>query len=269
MTRNPAVAGQFYPDSQKLLLKQLGSLITNTLPKENAIGVISPHAGYVYSGYVAGAVLGSIIHKPVYLIIGPNHTGLGEPFSIPASDTWKTPLGDVRINTKLASALKKNCRHLKEDETAHLYEHSIEVQLPFLQAMQKDFTFVPIVVEQADLKTYKEIGRSIAATIKELKMESDVTIIASSDMTHYEAQNSVEEKDKKAISAILELDEDKLITTIKKFDITMCGSAPAGIMLAAAKALGATKAKLVKYQTSGDTSGDFSSVVGYAGIIVS
>lgn len=268
MTRKPAVAGQFYPDTHNVLSKELESLIDKSRPKENAIGVVSPHAGYMYSGHVAGAVLGSIKPKPIYLIMGPNHTGLGEQFSICASDTWKTPLGDARVNAKLAAALKKECGLLAEDETAHLYEHSIEVQLPFLQAMQKDFTFVPIVIAQADLKSYKTLGRSISAVVKELKMENDITIIASSDMTHYEPQNSAEEKDKKAISAILELDEDKLVALVGKFNITMCGYAPAAIMLAAAKDLGAKKAELVKYQTSGDTSGDFSSVVGYAGIII-
>jgi AmmeMemoRadiSam system protein B len=268
MTRNPAVAGQFYPDSEKILSAELSTMIDPSRQKEGAIGVISPHAGYVYSGSVAGAVLSSIKPRPVYIIMGPNHTGLGGTFSISASDTWKTPLGEVRVNQKLAQAIKDNCALIKEDEAAHLYEHSIEVQLPFLQKLQKEFTFVPIVVASSDIDAYKEAGRSIASSIKKLKMEADVTIIASSDMTHYESQDRAEEKDKKAIADILKLDEGALIKTIKKFDITMCGSAPAAIMLSAAKELGATKARLVEYKTSGDASGDFSSVVGYAGIII-
>ena len=268
MTRNPAVAGQFYPDSEKTLTKQLGTMVDLSMKKESAIGVVSPHAGYIYSGYVAGAVLSSIKPRPVYVIMGPNHTGLGGPFSICSSDTWKTPLGEVRVNKKLASALSAGCPLIKEDETAHIYEHSIEVQLPFLQTIQKDFTFVPIVIGSNSLADFQEVGKAIAAAVKKLKMESDVTIIASSDMTHYEPQDRVEEKDKKAIAAILELDEKKLIDAVGKFDITMCGFGPVSTMLAASKALGAKEAKLIKYQTSGDTSGDFSSVVGYAGIII-
>jgi MEMO1 family protein len=268
MTRKPAVAGQFYPESEKVLLREIGPMLNNSLHRESAIGVVCPHAGYVYSGNVAGAVFSSIKLRPIYVILGPNHTGLGEPFSICASDTWRTPLGEVRVNQKLAQRLKASCALIREDESAHFYEHSIEVQLPFLQAMQKDFTIVPIVVGSSSLTEYEEVGKSIAMAIKELKMEGDVTIIASSDMTHYEAQDLAEEKDKKAIGAILDLDEKKLIDVVERFDVTMCGCGPASIMLAASKELGAKHAKLIKYQTSGDTSGDFSSVVGYAGIVI-
>jgi AmmeMemoRadiSam system protein B len=266
--RRPAVSGQFYPDSEKILFNELSTLIDTTTKKESAVGVISPHAGYVYSGKVAGAVLSSIKPRPIYIIMGPNHTGLGGPFSISASDTWKTPLGEVRVNQKLSTAIKEECPFVIEDEAAHLYEHSIEVQLPFLQALQKDFTFVPIVIGHGDLDTYKKLGKSLADIIDKHKMHGEVTIIASSDMTHYESQDRAEEKDKKAIDAILGLNEDRLFEVIEKYDISMCGYAPAIIMLSAAKALGAKSAKLIKYETSGAASGDFSSVVGYAGIIV-
>lgn len=268
MTRKPAVAGQFYPGTGKSLSKELDSMVDRSLRKESAIGVLSPHAGYIYSGRVAGAVLSSIKGRPIYVIIGPNHTGLGTAFSICASDTWITPLGEVRVNQKLAGAITEKSKYVKEDETAHLYEHSIEVQIPILQALQKNFTIVPIVVGTGDFEACRAVGKDIASAIKELKMEGDVTIIASSDMTHYESQASAEEKDKKAIAAILELDEAKLMETVEKFNITMCGYAPAAVMLTAAKELGAKRARLVKYETSGATSGDFSSVVGYAGIVV-
>lgn len=266
--RRPAVAGQFYPDSDKVLANELSTLIDPSIKKESVVGVISPHAGYVYSGKVAGAVLSSIKPRPIYIILGPNHTGLGGPFSICASDTWKTPLGEVRVNQKLSNAIKEECPFIEENEEAHLYEHSIEVQLPFLQALQKDFTFVPIVVASGDLETCKTLGKCLADIIDRHKMHGEVTIIASSDMTHYESQDLVEEKDKKAIEAILRLDQDKLFDVIRKYDISMCGYAPAIIMLSAATALGAKAAKLVKYETSGIATGDFSSVVGYAGIII-
>jgi MEMO1 family protein len=268
MIRNPAVAGQFYQGTEKLLQKEVEALINISLPKFNAIGVVSPHAGYMYSGKVAGAVLSSISPKPTYIVMGPNHTGLGQEFSISTQASWKTPLGEVKIDRELADAIKNNSQLIKEDSMAHAYEHSVEVQLPFLQVLQKDLKLVPMVISYSDIGSYREVGRAIAAAIKSTKKTDSVTIIASSDMTHYEPHDSAKEKDQKAIKAILELDEKKLIDTISKFSISMCGWAPASIMLAAAKELGAKSARLIKYETSGDASGDYSSVVGYAGIIV-
>ncbi len=269
MIRNPAVAGQFYSGSKESLLKEAGKLI-GVAPKEreDAIGVISPHAGYLYSGAVAGLTLSSIKSKPVYVIMGPNHTGLGSPFSLSASDSWATPLGNVTINKTLAEKILKNCSQISMDEFAHIQEHSIEVQLPILQMLQENFTIVPIVISSGSIEQYRKIGQAIAKSIKELKLEKDLTIIASSDMTHDESQNSAEGKDSRAIDAILKLDEEELLERIEKFDISMCGSAPVAVMIIAAKSLGAKKAKLIKYQTSADASGDYSSVVGYAGIVI-
>lgn len=266
--RRPAAAGQFYPDSRESLSKDVASLLDKVLDKEDAIGVVSPHAGYVYSGRVAGMVLSSIRPKPTYIIMGPNHTGMGERFSVSVDNAWKTPLGDVRIDKALAAAIRKNSRHVKEDNLAHTYEHSIEVQLPILQVLQTDFRFVPIVISHGDSAIYREIGKALAASVKEARLASCCTIIASSDMTHYESSDSAEKKDRKAIEAILELDEEKLIDVVENFDISMCGYAPIAIMLVAAKELGARSARLIKYQTSGDASGDYSSVVGYAGITI-
>jgi len=267
--RNPAVAGQFYSGSKESLAKEVQKLIpVSAEKKEDAIGVVSPHAGYPYSGLVAGKTLSSIKPKPIYLIMGPNHTGDGSPFSLSTSDSWATPLGNVTINKTLAEKILKNCPEISKDEFAHIREHSIEVQLPILQTLQESFTIVPIVISQGGIEQYRKIGHAIAKSIKELKLEKDVTIIASSDMTHYESQNAAEEKDSKAIDAILKLDEEALLECVRQLDISMCGVAPAAIMLAAAKSLGAKKAKLIKYQTSGDASGDYSSVVGYAGIVV-
>jgi len=269
MIRNPAVAGQFYSGSKESLAKEVGRLIPASPEKRaDAIGVISPHAGYPYSGSVAGLTLSSIKPKPIYIIMGPNHTGLGSPFSLSASDSWVTPLGNVAVNKDLSEKILKNCPEITRDEFAHIQEHSIEVQLPILQILQEDFAIVPIVISSGSVGQYRKIGQAIAGSIRESKLERDVTIIASSDMTHYESQNSAEEKDSKAIDAILKLDEEALVELVEKFDISMCGCAPVAIMIAAAKSLGARKANLIKYQTSGDASGDYSSVVGYAGIVI-
>ncbi len=268
MMRRPVVAGQFYPASGKMLEKEVRALIPDVSAREDAIGVVSPHAGYMYSGPVAGKVLGSIKTKPVYVIIGPNHTGMGARFSLAASDAWQTPLGCVAIEGALAKAILSRSNYMREDSKAHSGEHSIEVQLPFLQILGKDFKIIPIVISCADVKTYRAIGLEIAASVKDLALEGKVAIIASSDMTHYEPRAEAKRKDDLAIEAILRLDEEELDRRVRESDISMCGYAPACIMLAASKALGAKKAKLIDYRTSGDASGDYSSVVGYAGIAV-
>jgi len=196
--------------------------------------------------------------------MGPNHTGMGKPFSIMTEGVWKTPLGNVEIDSELGQRILTLSRYLKDDHVAHLQEHSIEVQLPFLQYFKPDIKFVPIILGYGTGAVYKEIGRGIARAVKELKRE--VIIMASSDMTHYESQQSVRRKDTQAIEAILELNEDELLRRVQELDITMCGFAPATSLIVAAKELGAARAELVRYQTSGDTTGDYSSVVGYAGI---
>lgn len=268
MVRNPVVAGQFYAGTKDALKSQVEALIDRKTKKESAIGVVSPHAGYMYSGSVAGSVLSAIDAKKTYIILGPNHTGLGLTFGLDENDSWKTPLGEIKLDRQLAGAIIDNCKFIKDDSLSHANEHSIEVQLPILQVLQKDFKIVPIVVSYSDLDAYREVGGALAKSVKDLKLEKDVTIIASSDMTHYESQNSAKHKDAIAIEAMLNLDEEKLVEKIAEFDISMCGYAPAAIMITAAKALGAKHARLVKYQTSGDASGDYESVVGYAGIII-
>jgi len=266
MIREPAVAGQFYPGTEVSLKKLIETLTEKSAQRKKALGVVSPHAGFVYSGAAAGAVFSRIELPDTYIIIGPNHTGRGRPFSIMKDGSWVTPLGEVDIDKELASNLLKRSRLLQDDATAHSFEHSVEVQLPFIQFFNNNFKFVPVILSHADLKTYREIGKDIADSIKESK--KNVLIVASSDMTHYEEQKTASAKDHEAIKAILELDEEKMLKIIDEFDITMCGYAPVAVMLAAAKALGAKKAELVRYQTSGDVSGDYSSVVGYAGMII-
>ena len=266
MIRKPVVAGQFYAGSQVSLRKEVTRFTVDKKDVIDVLGVVSPHAGYIYSGPVAGEVLSSVKPKPKYIILGPNHTGYGKPFGLDSREAWKTPLGEVMIDDDLRTAILGSSHYVTEDTLCHDFEHSIEVQLPFLQHLHNDFTFVPIVVASADRKIYRAIGSDIARVVRGIR--KDVTIIASSDMTHYESHDSAKTKDMMAIEKILALDVDGFLDTVEKYDISMCGFAPTAIMLQASIELGATRAVLVKYNTSGDTSGDFAAVVGYAGIIV-
>ncbi len=266
MIRNPIVAGQFYPGSPDQLKSMIKGLVDEAALPEEVIGLVLPHAGYVYSGPVAGATISRIKFKDTFIIMCPNHTGSGKPLSIMTEGVWKTPLGDVEIDSELGKQILAASGSLQEDHLAHQYEHSIEVQLPFLQYFKSDIKLVPIVLAYASGTIYKEIGRGIAKAIKELNKE--VVIIASSDMTHYESQESACRKDTQAIEAILDLNEDELLKRVQELDISMCGYAPAVSLISAAKELGATGAELVRYQTSGDTTGDYASVVGYAGVII-
>jgi MEMO1 family protein len=267
--REPVVAGQFYSSGKTALLGDLKSLIVMKKEKEDAIGMISPHAGYVYSGGVAGALFGSIKTKAKYVIMGPNHSGLGKPFGISSAKSWRTPLGEAEIDRRLADAIEKNCKYVQDDDLSHSGEHSIEVELPFLQYLEAGFAFVPITISQADLDTYRKIGIAVARSIRDLGIEKQTSLIASSDMTHYESRDAAEKKDSSAIEAILKLDEEMLYMRVASMNITMCGYAPAIIAIVASKELGAKRANLVKYATSGDASGDYSSVVGYAAITIS
>ena len=266
MVRNPVVAGQFYPGTASQLKAMIEEMVDKKAKKKEVIGLISPHAGYIFSGPVAGAVISRIKFKDTFIIMGPNHTGSGKPLSIMTEGIWKTPLGEVEIDSELGKQILANSEYLQEDNAAHLYEHSIEVQLPFLQYFKPDIKLVPIVLAYASSAFYKEVGKEIAKSVKELNKK--VVIIASSDMTHYEPQESAQRKDTQAIEAILELNEDELLKRIDELNISMCGYAPAVSLIVAAKELGASGAELVKYQTSGDIMGDYSSVVGYAGIII-
>ncbi len=266
MVRNPVVAGQFYPGSAAELSAMIEMMVDKKAAKQEVVGLVSPHAGYIYSGPVAGAVISRVKFKDTFIIMGPNHTGMGKPLSIMTRGVWKTPLGEVEIDAELAQRILTASRHLTEDDIAHQFEHSIEVQLPFLQYFKPDIKIVPIVLAHSGGEVYKEIGQGIAQAVKESGRE--VVIMASSDMTHYEPQDSAQHKDTQAIEAILELNEDELLKRVEELNISMCGYAPTVSLIAAARELGATGAELVKYQTSGDTTGDYAAVVGYAGIII-
>jgi AmmeMemoRadiSam system protein B len=266
MIRQPFAAGRFYPGSAKEIREMMAVLVDRKARKEAAIGLLMPHAGYPYSGPVAGATISRVRLKDTFIIMGPSHTGLGQPYSIMTEGSWQTPLGEVEIDSTLGKKLLSVSDYLKEDAGAHLYEHAVEVQLPFLQYLKPDIRIVPIILAQASAEVYKKIGRDIARAIKESNIKA--MIIASGDMTHYEPQKVAEAKDKQAIEAMLKLDEDELTRRYQELNISMCAYGPAVCLISAAKELGATGAELVRYQTSGDATGDYSSVVGYAGIII-
>lgn len=266
MLRNPAVAGQFYPASKEQLICEIEKYINKKASKEKILGIVLPHAGYVYSGETAALALSRAELPDNIIILGPNHTGAGARFSIMAHGMWNTPMGNVNINGELAEIILNKTSLLKEDEEAQIYEHSIEVQLPIIQYLKGNFRFVPIVVSYGDIKQYQEIGYAIAGAIEEFGEE--VVIIASSDMTHYESSETAKTKDNLAIESILKLNEAELFNRVHKHSISMCGCGPVCIMLAACKKLGAKHAELVKYTNSGEVTGDFAQVVGYAGITV-
>ena len=232
-------------------------------------GIVSPHAGLMYSGSVAGAVYSSIELPDTFVLIGPNHTGLGAPVSLMTKGEWETPLGRVRIDEELAARILAGSRLISEDPLAHLREHSLEVQLPFIQYFKKDFTIVPIQMMDTRLETCVALGTAVAEAVRERGKEPGVLIVASSDMSHYVPAETAKQKDHRAIKRILDLDEAGLYRTVRDEGITMCGYGPAVAMLAACKALGATRAELIKYTNSGEVSGDYDQVVGYAGVVVS
>ncbi|MFO8143756.1 MAG: AmmeMemoRadiSam system protein B [Dehalococcoidales bacterium] len=266
VVRHPVVAGQFYPAQESMLRETISGMVDNTAEKEEIIGLVSPHAGYPFSGPVAAATISRVRFKDTFVILGPNHTGMGKALSIMPRGIWETPLGKVEIDGELAERILSNSQYLEEDNKAHQYEHSIEVQIPFLQYFGEEFRIVPITFSHHHPEAYKEVGRGIARAARELNRE--IVIIASSDMTHYEGEESARRKDNMAIEAILALDEDELLRRIDDFNISMCGYAPTVALIVAAREMGGTRAELVRYRTSGDTTGDYSSVVGYAGILI-
>ena len=264
--RKPAVAGSFYPGSRDSLNSELEKLMSKEVDKKKAIGVISPHAGYIYSGSVAGELLSSVLIPKKIILLGPNHTGLGSRASIMLEGAWDLPNGTVEIDSKLAEKILQNSQILKVDVMAHLREHSLEVQIPFLLHERDDLEIVPVTLMGLGPNDCKSLGHAIAEAIK--SSGEEVLILASSDMTHYESQESANRKDKKAIEKVIELDPHGLMDVVAENNITMCGVIPSAIMLFAATELGAKKASLVRYATSGNVSGDYEQVVGYAGMVV-
>jgi AmmeMemoRadiSam system protein B len=264
--REPAVAGRFYPANPAELRADVTSYLSPPQERVPAIGCIAPHAGYIYSGRVAGAVFSRLEIPPCCIVLCPNHTGFGHPLAIVKEGGWRTPLGDLLVDSDLAGMLLQAFPALVEDSAAHRSEHAIEVELPFLQVIRPEARFVPIAVGTGRLMLLEHLGEAVATVIA--AYEQPVLIIASSDMNHYEDDSTTRVKDRKAIDQILALDPDGLYETVMRESISMCGFGPAVAMLIAARRLGAQTAELVQYATSGDVSGDRETVVGYAGIMV-
>jgi AmmeMemoRadiSam system protein B len=258
-TRYPAVAGRFYPADPDKLRKDVESYL---VPVKNtqALSCVVPHAGYMYSGHVAGAVFSHLHIPATVILLCPNHTGRGEALAINSEGGWQTPLGRVPIDEVLAESLKREFPQLTEDTEAHRSEHSAEVELPFLQVIRPDVEIVPIAIGTHQLEVLLALGSVLA--------KANTLIIASSDMNHYENDAITRIKDHKAIERILALDPVGLHDVVLKEKITMCGIAPALVMLTATKGRGAKSVELIRYATSGDISQDRQMVVGYAGIIV-
>lgn len=266
MQRQPVVAGQFYPGSSQQLKLSLASLVPEKSVKKHVLGVISPHAGYVYSGAIAGQLFAQIEIPKTVLIIGPNHTGAGVPAALYPDGEWLTPLGTVAIDSRLNALLLQHVAYLQSDRIAHQHEHSLEVQLPFIQYLRPDISISAICLGHGDYPTLSEIGRGIAAAIREYGGE--ILIVASSDMTHYESADSARHKDQLALDRVLAFDAKGLLEVCRSRQITMCGVAPSTVMLEAVHELGAATAELVAYGNSGDVTGDNRQVVGYAAVTV-
>jgi MEMO1 family protein len=266
MVRQPAVAGRFYTDDPEALRSELDSMVAPGAGTR-AIGIIAPHAGYLYSGKAAGRVYGAIRVPDTVLVIGPNHTGLGAPAALSPSGEWLTPLGPVPVNSRLSKLILKHAPLVREDVSAHRMEHSIEVQLPFLQHKNPKLSIAALCLALPDFDSLNALGEGIARAISEYQEE--VLIVASSDMTHYESARAAKAKDGLALAQVAAMNPEGLLRVCREHDITMCGVIPATVMLVAAKALGATASRLVCYTNSGEVSGDLQSVVAYAAVTVS
>lgn len=267
MLRPPAVAGRFYPDDPAELTHQIASFASSAEePPRPAFACLVPHAGYRYSGHVAGAVYARLKLPRRFLLLGPRHFPRGKPQAILSEGAWETPLGQAEIDTELARDLKAAYPPLCEDGVAHETEHAIEVQLPFLQSLAGDFRFVPIALGPTDYVQLESLGHAIANVLR--RQRDPVLMIASSDMNHYESDDITRRKDGLAVERVLMLDPAGLFDVVRREEISMCGFGPAVSMLTAARLLGATRATLVRYATSGDINGDRNEVVGYAGVIV-
>ena len=267
MLRKPAVADQFYPGDPAALERTVRGLLPGGTEPQKAVAVVSPHAGYVYSGRVAAETFARVRVPDTAIIIGPNHHGLGPRAAVMTRGAWLMPMGEVEIDTPLAESLCRGNDLVEDDSLAHRHEHSLEVQVPFLQAINPRVRIAPLVLSRLSLNECLELGGIIARAIAD--HEGKVLIVASSDMTHYESRERAEAKDRMALEKLLALDPRGLFTTVVENRITMCGVIPVTVTIAASIALGASGAELVRYTDSGEVSGDTGSVVGYAGVVIS
>jgi AmmeMemoRadiSam system protein B len=272
MIRPPAVAGQFYPATAPEITAELDTYIQPIPERRKAIAVVCPHAGWMYSGHTAGRVYSQVEIPDRVILIGPNHHGIGSSYAVFSAGAWNTPVGDVPIAEPLAASLLDNCDLLTEDTRAHSGEHSLEVQVPMLLRVNPAVRIVPVLIgggwpESGGRGNLRVIGAAIAQTVQEYG--KPVLLLASTDLNHYEDQETSKIKDKLVLDAVVKLDADALMDHVRDVEVSMCGVAATYIVIHAAKKLGAKQAELLDYRTSGDVSGDFSRVVGYGAVVIS
>ncbi|MFW5791224.1 MAG: AmmeMemoRadiSam system protein B [Desulfohalobiaceae bacterium] len=269
MNREPVVAGQFYPGSAAKLRSMVEEFLAQGRPQAESRTLLAmvPHAGYVFSGGVAGQTLQRANLPRTLILLGPNHTGQGKPYAVWPEGAWRFPGAELEVDAQLAQALLKGCPEMAEDTSAHRMEHSLEVVLPFLHALDQGTRIVPICVSGRTLGSIKKVGQDVARVVEQ--WPDPVSLVVSSDMSHYVTQEQARERDALAIQAVLDLDPDALYEVVRRQNITMCGMLPMTLGLTAAVELGAETAELVSYTTSAEASGDYSQVVGYAGMVVS
>lgn len=265
MIRTPAVAGYFYPANADELRREIQGFLPERT-KVAARAIIVPHAGYMYSGHVAGEVYASVELPETFIILCPNHTGQGSDFDLYPEGEWVTPLGRAAVDSELSDALLSRFPKAAIDGRAHLREHSLEVQLPFLQYLKGEISFLPICIREFRYDLLQELAHVLAEIIRTSKRET--LLIASSDMTHFENAESASKKDNLAIKQIELLNPRGLYDTVHQYDISMCGYLPVTVAALATNELGATRARLLKYANSGDITRDYSQVVGYAGMVI-
>lgn len=275
--RHSFVAGSWYAGTAEALRKQIEWCFTHELgpgkmPEvvekgpRNIIGVVCPHAGYMYSGPVAAHAYHKLAadgRPDVVVIFCPNHTGFGSALALMNEGVWRTPFGDVEIDTAAANQILSEASIIDVDDGAHAREHSVELQLPFLQYLYGTaFKLVPICFLMQDLESSRDVGLAVSKVLS----GKNALVIASTDMTHYESQRSAERKDKMAIDAVTKLDAERYYSLVESYNISTCGYGPTVAAITAAKKLGASEGQLLFYRTSGDVTGDLSAVVGYASI---
>jgi len=265
MLRKPIVNGSFYPNNPLKLKEIIGRMVSNADKKEIK-GAVLPHAGYIYSGKTAVKTVEEILPKKRVVILGTNHTGKGKPFSVYPEGEWQTPLGNIEIDKDLSSEIVRG-RILETDTQAHIFEHSIEVEIPILQFFFKDFKLTPIVCSNSELAVYKDVAKEIHSALQRKGVLEETCIFASSDMTHYEPQQQALKKDKEVIEEILKLNTYEFLERIKENHVSMCGTAPVAVLMEIMNLSGNIQARLADYTTSGETNKDYSSVVGYSGIL--
>lgn len=271
MIRSPAVAGQFYPADARKVEAELDRVIQPTATPRHAIAIVVPHAGWTYSGATAGIVYSAVKIPDHVIMVGPNHRCVGSAYALFDAGKWQTPVGDVPIDEPLAAELLDKCDLLAEDPHAHNVEHSLEVQVPMLRRVNPQVRVVPLMIgggwpESGGRAMLRDIGAAIATTVREYG--KPVLLLASTDLNHYEDQETSHIKDKLVLDAVVNLDEDTLMDRVRDVNVSMCGVAATYIVIHAAKKLGARQAELLDYRTSGDVTGDFTSAVGYGGVMI-